>query len=116
MFHHVDAPEKIIHISDQAFFEAVDLDLAGLGPVRTAVQNGDFKGAFSAFWNYFLTREKPRDPFVGTRAELLTRISGNRELAEVIVGGGLHTFGQVTLDFSKQVDFNANFGDQSKYG
>ncbi|MBT3604068.1 MAG: hypothetical protein HN521_13500 [Candidatus Latescibacteria bacterium] len=116
MFHHVDAPKKIIHITDQAFFEALDLELPGLETVQKAVQNNDYDTAFSAFWQHFLTRKTPIDPISQTQSELHAHIKSNRELADILVNGGTYTFGQVTLDFSDSIDFNANFGDQSKYG
>lgn len=116
MFHHNDAPDKIVHISDADFFEAIDLNTPGLETVQQAVQNNDLDTAFAAFWQHVLTRKTPIDPFVQDKEELIARIEGNRDLADIIVSGGTHTFGQVTLDFSGPIDFNASFGDQSKYG
>lgn len=116
MFHHVDAPEKIVHITDQAFFDAVDLNHTGLENVQKAIQRAHYDDAFSAFFQHFLTRQNPIDPFVQTKTSLLTQIKANRELADILVTGGTYTFGQVMQDFSKPIDFNADFGDQSKYG
>ncbi|MDA0748952.1 MAG: heparinase II/III family protein [bacterium] len=116
MFHHVDAPEKIVHISDESFFEAINLDHPGLESVQKAVHNAQYEDAFTAFWQHFITRENPIDPLVQTPEDLATHLVANRELANVIATGGKHQFGQVVVDFSKPVDFNAWFGDQSKYG
>ncbi len=51
----------------------------------------------------------PTEESVMSLAELM-------EPGDTIIDGGSQTFGQVTLDFSKPVDFDAPYGDQSKYG
>lgn len=116
MFHHVDAPDQIVHIGDTAFFDAVNLNHPGLENIQKAVLHAQYDGAFSAFFRHFLSRQNPIDPTVQNKADLLAQIKTNRELANILITGGAYTFGQATLDFSKPVDFNADFGDQSKYG
>jgi len=116
MFHHVDHPEKIVHIEDQDFFAALDLNVPGLVHVGDEISKGNADGAFLQLWQYWLTREQPANPLTDTLEKLQSGIVGNRELADTIVSGGKRQFGQVELDFSKPIAFNANFGDQSKYG
>ena len=116
MFHHDDHPEKIVHISDEDFFSGLDLETAGLEKVRNAVSSGEWNTAFSDLWTHWLTREQPVNPLTDSREKLLARMIGNRELADIIVDGGKRQLSQVELDFSLPIEFNASFGDQSKYG
>ncbi len=116
MFHHDEFPDKIVHISDASFFEALDPDHPGLGAVRSAADSGRFDDAFDAWWRHFLSRSTPVNPFAGSLDELRPRVASNRGLADTILNGGRRQFGQVEIDFSGPVAFNAWFGDQSKYG
>ncbi|MDP6040993.1 MAG: heparinase II/III family protein, partial [Candidatus Latescibacteria bacterium] len=116
MFHHVDVPEKIIHITDKAFFDAINLNHPGLENVQKAVQTKQYDKAFTVFLHHFITRKNPIDPKAQSKTGLQSRIVANPTLADLMINGGTHQFGQVEIDFSKPVDFNADFGDQSKYG
>jgi hypothetical protein len=116
MFHHDEYPEKIVHIEDEDFFSAINLETPGLEEVRTAVAHADWDKAFAQFCTHWLTREEPTNPLTDSPEKLLSRYIGNRELADIIVTGGKRQLSQVELDFSRPIDFNASFGDQSKYG
>ena len=116
MFHHDEFPDKIVHISDASFFEALVPDLPGLDGVRIGADPRRYDEAFDAWWRYFLSRTKPVNPFAYSLDELRPRVAVNRDLADTILNGGRRQFGQVEIDFSGPIEFNAWFGDQSKYG
>ena len=116
MFHHDEFPDEIIHISDASFFESLRPGHPGLDEVGTAADSGRFDDAFDAWWRHFLSRSTPVNPFAGSMDELRPRVASNRGLADTILNGGRRRFGQVEIDFSLPVAFNAWFGDQSKYG
>ena len=116
MFHHDEFPDKLVHIPDASFFEALDPDHPGLEEVRRAADSGRFDDAFDAWWRHFLSRSTPVNPFAGSAEQLTSRVVANPGLADTIVNGGRRRFGQVEIDFSGPVAFNAWFGDQSKYG
>ena len=116
MFHHDEFPDKIVHISDASFFEALVPDLPGLDGVRIGADPRRYDEAFDAWWRYFLSRTKPVNPHAHSLDELRPRVAVNRDLADTILSGGRRQFGQVEIDFSRPIEFNAWFGDQSKYG
>ena len=116
MFHHDEFPDKIVHISDASFFDGLNPEYPGLDEVRLAADSGRFDDAFDAWRRHFLSRSTPVNPFAGSLHELRPRVASNRGLADAILNGGRRRFGQVEIDFSRPVAFNAWFGDQSKYG
>ena len=116
MFHHDEYPDRIVHITDASFFEALNLDLPGLDEVRAAADSTRYDEAFDAWWRHFLSRSTPVNPFAHSLDELRPRVVANPDLADTIVHGGRRQFGQVEIDFSRPIEFNAWFGDQSKYG
>ncbi len=116
MFHHDEFPDRLVHISDVSFFEALDPDHPGLEEVRCAADSRRYDEAFAAWWRHFLSRSNPVNPFARSADQLTPRVAANPDLADTIVNGGRRQFGQVDIDFSGPVAFNAWFGDQSKYG
>ena len=116
MFHHVEYPERIVHISDEDFFAALDLGVAGMEAVGSEIKAGNADAAFQSLWQHFLDRDAPVNPFVSDRDALAGQFIANRDLADTILNGGTWQFGQVVIDFSKPIAFDADFGDQSKYG
>ena len=116
MFHHVEYPERIVHISDEDFFAALDLGVAGMEAVGSEIKAGKADAAFQSLWRHFLDRDAPVNPFVSDRDALADQFISNRDLADTILNGGTWQFGQVVIDFSKPIAFDADFGDQSKYG
>lgn len=116
MFHHDKFPDQLVHISDASFFEALDSDHPGIEDVRRAVDSRRYDDAFGAWWRHFLSRSNPVNPFARSLDQLRARVAANLDLADTIVNGGRRQFGQVEVDFSGPVAFNAWFGDQSKYG
>lgn len=116
MFHHDEFPDKLVHISDASFFDALDPDHPGLEEVRSDADSRRYDEAFGAWWRHFLSRNNPVNPFTRSAKQLRSRVAANRDLADTIVNGGRRQFGQVEIDFSGPVAFNAWFGDQSKYG
>ena len=116
MFHHDEFPDKLVHISDASFFDALDPDHPGLEEVRSDADSRRYDEAFGAWWRHFLSRSHPVNPFARSVEQLRSRVAVNRDLADTIVNGGRRRFGQVEIDFAGPVAFNAWFGDQSKYG
>lgn len=116
MFHHDDFPDQLVHISDASFFEALDPDHPGIEEVLCAANSKRYDEAFAAWWRHFLSRSNPVNPFAHSVEQLTPRVAANPDLADTIVNGGRRQFGQVEIDFSGPVAFNAWFGDQSKYG
>lgn len=116
MFHHDEFPDQLVHISDASFFEALEPGRPGLDEVRSAADSKRYDEAFAAWWRHFLSRSNPANPFARSAEQLRSRVAANRDLADAIVNGGRRRFGQVEIDFSGPVAFNAWFGDQSKYG
>ena len=116
MFHHDEFPDKLVHISDASFFEALDPGRHGLEEVRNDADSRRYDEAFGAWWRHFLSRSHPVNPFARSEEQLRSRVVANRDLADTIVNGGRRQFGQVEIDFAGPVAFNAWFGDQSKYG
>lgn len=116
MFHHDEFPDQLVHISEASFFEALDPDHPGLEEVLYAANSKRYDEAFAAWWRHFLSRSSPVNPFARSLEQLRSRVAANPDLADTIVNGGRRQFGQVEIDFSGPVAFNAWFGDQSKYG
>ena len=84
MFHHVEYPERIVHISDEDFFTALDLSADGMEQVAGKVKAADADGSFCALWQRFLDREVPVNPFVADREAL----AGILEDGQVVHVGG----------------------------
>ncbi|MDE3259739.1 MAG: heparinase II/III family protein [Gemmatimonadota bacterium] len=116
MFHHDEFPDKLVHISDASFFDALDPDHPGLEEVRSDADSRRYDEAFGAWWRHFLSRSHPVNPFARSVEQLRSRVVADPDLADTIVNGGRRRFGQVEIDFAGPVAFNAWFGDQSKYG
>ena len=88
MFHHDEFPDKLVHISDASFFEALDPDRHGLEEVRSAADSRRYDEAFGAWWRHFLSRSHPVNPFARSEEQLRSRVVANRDLADTSSTGG----------------------------
>ena len=77
MFHHDELPDKLVHISDASFFEALDPDHLGLEEVRSDAASRRYDEAFGAWWRHFLSRSHPVNPFARSVEQLRSRVAAD---------------------------------------
>ena len=114
---------QIKHLSDPDLFAAMDLDRPGLEEVKAAAARADYPAAYGAWARYwasrpgfaylntgtpFYTVEEARKVFAGSSAYTAA--------ADQVVAHSIRGWGNVTIQHGPVVDFNADYGDNGKYG
>ncbi|OGG52980.1 MAG: hypothetical protein A3F84_19220 [Candidatus Handelsmanbacteria bacterium RIFCSPLOWO2_12_FULL_64_10] len=114
---------QIKHLSDPDLFAAMDLDRPGLEEVKAAVARADYPAAYGAWARHwasrpgfaylnsgtpFYTVEEARKVFAGSNAYTAA--------ADQIVAHNIRGWGNVTIQHGPVVDFNADYGNNGKYG
>jgi hypothetical protein len=121
-------------ISDDDVFSSVDLKLAGLSGVRSAVEKRDFQRAYEEWAKYWREKKQPKyltqnyhllidTDLLKSWEEIRSYADANPEerdlilkAADRIVCHEIRTWGDVVLDFGPVVDFNKEIGKSGKYG
>jgi hypothetical protein len=113
---------QIKHISDAGFFAALDIDRQGLEAVREAVALNDFDEATREWGEYWAQRQAIS--YVNKGTPLQTEEDARRHqdgddvyttAADRIVAHEIQGPGGITIQHGPVVDFNANYGANSKY-
>ena len=101
------------HISHRDLFAALNLENPALHAIRQAVQARQWKNAYTAWAQYFATREPPCKPLEATSKQADARIL---HTAERVVRHEIQGWHALTYTFGARVDFNAAWGRSGTYG
>jgi len=126
--------KSIKAISDSNVFSSIELPLAALASVQTAVRRGDSPAAYRAWSQYWECKPQPKYVSQSYRllidTDLLMTYDEARSYVEsrpeekestlvranLLLNNVLHAWGNTVIEFGPSVDFNKEIGQSGKYG